>query len=98
MTARARCEGTSEPGCSTTLAHLTQLDVPHAVLAAGGDFLAQECGDGERGCRGRAVDRRGENELARHGLGHERGLQPPLRDLAMDRRGRQQRKAKALLD
>src|SRR5881227_1120080 len=98
MTGRARCEGNTARSCSTTQAHLTQLDVPQAFLAAGGDLVAQEGGDGERGRRGRAVDRRGENELERHRLGDNSGFQPPIRDLAVHRRRRQQREAEALLD
>src|SRR5512139_2766890 len=97
MTGRTRCEGTMARGCSTTR-RLTQFDVPQAFLAAGADFLAQECGDGERGRRGRAIDRRSENELARHRPGYGRGFKPPVGDLAVDRRGRQQREAEALLD
>src|SRR3954469_7098303 len=98
MTARARCEGEIAPDWSTTPAHLTQPDVPHAFLPAGGDFLAQEGGDGNRGRRDRTVDRRGEYEFARHRLRDDSRFQPPVRDLAVDRRGRQQREAEAFLD
>src|SRR3954451_945862 len=98
MTARARCEGEIARDWSTTPVHLAQLDVPHAVLAAGGDFLAQEGGDGKRGRGDRTVDRRGEYELARHRLRDDSRFQPPVRDLAVDRRGRQQREAEAFLD
>src|SRR3954466_6419378 len=98
MTARARCEGEIARNWSTTPAHLTQLDVPHAFLAAGGDFLAQEGGDGKRARRDRPVDRRGEYELARHRLRDDSRFEPPVRDLAVDRRGRQQREAEAFLD
>src|SRR6266702_4474691 len=98
MTGRARCEGKTARGCSRTRAHLTQLDLPQAFLAAGRDLVAQEGGDGERGCRGRAVDRRSEYELAHDRLGDNSGFQPPVRDLPVHRRGRQERKAETFLD
>src|SRR3954462_6293639 len=98
MTARARCEGEIARDWSTTPAHLAQLDVPHAVLAAGGALLAQEGGDGNRGRRDRTIDRRGKYELARHRLRDDGRFQPPVRDLGVDGRGRQQREAEAFLD